>query len=84
MTVSELISMLSAYRADTRVTLLDPDRRWLLPIEVTPLSADEISLEVDFIAITADSASDEIEGIVNGPRWLETPPHLPAGHIQQK
>ena len=83
MTVSELISMLSTYPGDTRVTLLDPDRRWLLPIEVTAVSADGISREVDFIAITADSASDEIEGVVNGPRWLETPSHLPAGLVQQ-
>jgi hypothetical protein len=71
MTVSELISMLSAYPADTRVTLLDPDRRWLLPIEVMHLPADGSAREVDFIAITADSASDEIEGIVDGPRWPE-------------
>ena len=63
MTVFELISMLSAYPADTRVTLLDPDRRWLLPIEITALSADGMSGEVDFIAITSDSASDEIEGL---------------------
>jgi hypothetical protein len=63
MTVSELISMLSAYPADTRVTLLDPDRRWLLPIEITELSADGMGREVDFIAITSDSASDEIEGL---------------------
>jgi hypothetical protein len=63
MTVSELISMLSAYPADTRVTLLDPNRRWLLPIEIMALSADEMSGEADFIAITSDSASDEIEGL---------------------
>ena len=63
MTVSELISMLSAYPADTRVTLLDPDKRWLLPIEIMALSADGMSGEVDFIAITSDSASDEIEGL---------------------
>jgi len=35
MTIAELISMLSTYPADTRVTLLDPDRRWLLPIDQT-------------------------------------------------
>jgi hypothetical protein len=80
MTVSELIAMLSTYPADARVTLLDPDRRWLLPIEVTHLRAEGTARDVDFIAITADSASDEIEGVVHGPRWLEAPPHPPAGH----
>lgn len=63
MTVSELITRLSGYPADARVTLLDPERHWLLPIEITELSADGSSREVDFIAITADIASDEIEGI---------------------
>ena len=63
MTVSELISKLSFYPADARVTLLDPEKRWLLPIEVTEISADGSSRKVDFIAITADGASDEIEGI---------------------
>jgi hypothetical protein len=69
MTVSELISMLAIYPADARVTLLDADKRWLLPIKVTPLLAGGSAREVDFIAITADGASDEIEGVVNGPRW---------------
>jgi hypothetical protein len=64
MTVFELISMLSAYPADTRVTLLDPGRRWLLPIVLTALSADGTNRKIDFIAITADSASDEIGGLV--------------------
>jgi hypothetical protein len=35
MTVSELISKLSFYPPETRVTLLDPDKRWLLSIEIT-------------------------------------------------
>ena len=83
MTVSELISMLSTYPADTRVALLHPDRQWLLPIEITALSADGMSREVDFIAITSDSASDEIEGVVSGPRWLEAPPNPLAGVIHQ-
>ena len=69
MTVSELISMLATYPADARVTLLYPDKRWLLPIKVTPLPADGFAREVDFIAITANGESDEIEGVVNGPRW---------------
>ena len=63
MTIADLIAQLSRYPASARVTLLDPGRRWLLPIEITALSADGMSREVDFIAITADSASDEIEGL---------------------
>ena len=63
MTIADLIAKLSRYPASARVTLLDPGRRWLLPIEITALSADGMSREVDFIAITADSASDEIEGL---------------------
>lgn len=63
MTVSELIARLSGYPADATVTLLDPGRHWLLPIEITELSADGSGREVDFIAITADDASDKIEGI---------------------
>ncbi|HEV8390337.1 MAG TPA: hypothetical protein VGQ35_10865 [Dongiaceae bacterium] len=65
MTVSDLIARLSCYPADARVTLLDPDKGWLLPIEVTRVMADGSSREVDFVAITADSESDEIEGIAN-------------------
>ena len=65
MTVSDLIAKLSSYPADARVTLLDLDKRWLLPITITHLSADESSCGVDFIAIAADSMSDEIEGIAN-------------------
>jgi len=65
MTVSDLISKLSSYPGDARVTLLDPDKGWLLPIEITHLSADKSGCGVDFIAITADSASDEIEGLVD-------------------
>ena len=63
MTVSELIARLYCYPADARVTLLDPDKRWLLPIEVMHLPADGSDCVVDFIAITADAASDETEGI---------------------
>jgi hypothetical protein len=63
MTVSELIAKLSSYPEDARVTLMDADKRWLLPITITHLSADESTCGVDFIAITADSARDEIEGI---------------------
>jgi hypothetical protein len=54
MTVSDLIAKLSSYPADARVTLLYPDKQWLLPIEITHLSADGSNREVDFIAITAD------------------------------
>ena len=77
MTVSDLIERLSAYPATARVTLLDPDRGWLLPIEITHLSADESSREVEFIAITADAASDEIEGIAEKPGREAS--GLPAG-----
>jgi hypothetical protein len=55
MTVSELISKLSFYPPETRVTLLDPDTRWLLPIEIKDLPAQGSNREVDFIAITADT-----------------------------
>ena len=79
MTIADLIAKLSRYPASARVTLLDPDKRWLLPIEVTHLPAEGSAREVDFIAITADGASDEIEGVVNGPRWLKATPHPPAG-----
>jgi hypothetical protein len=65
MTVSELISELSFYPPETRVTLLDPDKRWLLPIEIKYLPAQGPARQVDFIAITADIANDEIEGVVN-------------------
>ena len=63
MTVAELIAKLSGYPGDVRVTLLDPDKGWLLPIEIACLPADGCRREVDFIAITADSTSDEIEGL---------------------
>ena len=65
MTVSNLIEKLSHYPAYTRVTLLDPDKGWLLPIEIAYLAADDCHCEVDFVAITADNASDEIEGLVH-------------------
>ena len=63
MTIDDLIVKLPRYPASARVTLLDLSRRWLMPIEITALSADGMSREVDFIAITADSASDETEGL---------------------
>jgi hypothetical protein len=72
MTVSDLIARLPAYPSNARVTLLDPDKRWLLPIEITRLSADGSNREADFIAITADSASDEIEGLANRRPWAIT------------
>jgi hypothetical protein len=63
-TVADLIAKLSVYPADSRVTLLDPQRRWLLPIQITRLSAvTDAKRVVDFIAITAEGTSDEIEGI---------------------
>ena len=62
MTICDLITKLSCYPADTRVTLLDPDRRWLLPITVTRLPANGSGRDADFIAITTDAAGDEIEG----------------------
>ena len=71
MTITDLIVKLSRYPASARVTLLDLSRRWLMPIEITALSADGMSREVDFIAITADSASDEIEGLAPRREKLE-------------
>ena len=65
MTVCDLIARLSSYPGDARVTLLDPDKPWLLPIEIRHLSAGASSCGVEFIAITADSASDEIEGTIS-------------------
>jgi hypothetical protein len=49
-----------------------------VPIEITHLSADGSNREVDFIAITADSASDEIEGLADGRPWPRASPHPPA------
>ena len=63
MTVSELINRLSSYPADARVTLLDTERPWLLPIDIKPMTADQSNCGVDLIAITAPN-TDEIEGIV--------------------
>ena len=80
MTIADLIAKLSRFPASARVTLLDPDKGWLLPIEITHLPAEGSAREVDFITITADNASDEIEGVINGPRWLQAPPYPPAGH----
>lgn len=65
MTVSDLIAKLSAYSADARVTLLHPDKPCLLPIEITHLAADGIHRDIDFVAITADIAGDEIEEMAN-------------------
>jgi hypothetical protein len=67
MTISDLIAKLSSYPGNARVTLLDFDKGWLLPIEITRLPADGHNREVDFVAITADSTSDEIEGMARGP-----------------
>jgi hypothetical protein len=62
MTVSELIDRLSLYPADARVTLLDAERHWLLPIDIKQM-ADQSNCGVDLIAITAPD-TDEIEGLV--------------------
>jgi hypothetical protein len=64
MTISDLITQLSAYPADARVTLLDADRRWLLPIQVKSLPAYQSSCGTDFVAITSADDCDEIEGLV--------------------
>ena len=61
--LSELISALSNYPDDARVTLLDPDKRWLLPIEVKTLPAAYSSCGVEFVAITSADDCDEIESI---------------------
>jgi hypothetical protein len=63
MTVSELIDRLSLYPADARVTLLDRERHWLLPIDIKQMMADQSNCGVDLIAITAPD-TDEIEGLV--------------------
>jgi hypothetical protein len=62
MTISDLIAKLSSFPADTRVTLLDPGKRWLLPIQIRPLSPDRSNCGVHLVAIT-DNESDEIEGL---------------------
>jgi len=65
MTVSDLTAKLSTYLAGARVTLLDHDKGWLRPIEIRQLAADGSSREVDFVAITSDRLSDEIEGMAD-------------------
>ena len=40
MTIADLIAKLSRFPASARVTLLDPDKGWLLPIEITHLPAE--------------------------------------------
>jgi hypothetical protein len=65
MVVSDLIAKLSTFPADARVTLLDPDNGWLLPIEIRQLVADGSSRGVDFVAITSDCLNDEIEGMAD-------------------
>jgi hypothetical protein len=73
-TVGDLIAKLSSYPADARVTLLDSDRGWLLPIENAHLAADG-ARENDFVATTSDVSSDEIEGLVAmGPRTASLEP----------
>jgi hypothetical protein len=62
-TVSELINHLSSYPADARVTLLDAERQWLLPIEIKPMKAEQSNCGVDLVAIMAPD-TDEIEGLV--------------------
>jgi hypothetical protein len=79
MTVSDLIAKLARYPASARVTLLDPDKGWLLPIEVTLLPAEDSIREVDFVAITADTRSDEIEGLANKPIGSLTVDRLDEG-----
>ena len=76
MTVSDLVAKLSAYPADARVTLLDADTGWLQPIEITHLSADRSSCGVDLVTLTADSASDEIEGVANYRPWGKKSGHV--------
>ena len=63
MIISELITHLSSYPADARVTLLDAERHWLLPIEIKPMKAEQTNCGVDLVAITAPD-TDEIEGLV--------------------
>ena len=59
MKVSELIESCLGTPSDTKVTLLDPDKGWLLPIEIADLPADGLTREADFVAITSDCKSDE-------------------------
>ena len=63
------------------MTLLDPNKRWLLPIEITYLPAQGSDREADFVAVTADNANDEIEGVANDHKGLVVSLHLPAGHF---
>jgi hypothetical protein len=62
MTISDLITRLSSYPANARVTLLDPERQWLLPIEIKLMAANQSNCGVDLIALTAPDG-DEIEGV---------------------
>jgi hypothetical protein len=55
------------------VTLLDPDKRWLLPIEIKYLPAQGTARAADFLVITADNANDEIEGVANDDRSVNGP-----------
>jgi len=78
MTISDLISKLSNYPPDLRVALMDQDKGWLLPIEITRLPADCSTCGVDVLAITADRESDEIEGLfdhrsITAPRNSKAP-----------
>jgi hypothetical protein len=40
MTIADLLAKLAVYPADARVTLLDPDRGWMLPIHVVHLPVE--------------------------------------------
>lgn len=61
----DLIEKLSCYPSNARVTLLDPNKRWLLPIQITHLLARGAGRNIDFVAITADTVNDEIEGLAD-------------------
>jgi hypothetical protein len=71
MTISDLIAQLSSYPLDARVTLLDSNRRWLLPIEINTISANCSSCGVDLVVITTDYDSDEIEGLAIQPPVMQ-------------
>jgi hypothetical protein len=79
MTVSDLIARLSDCPANARVTLLDPDKGWPLPIEIAQLPADGCNRDVNFIAITTDATSDEIADLAS----VELA-HLHLSQIEQK
>lgn len=61
MTVARLIELLRNYPPDMRVTLLDPDTDYLLPIHVVKIPASIDTNGVEFVTITG-VYQDTLEG----------------------